>query len=258
MNYYIDTHAHLYLEQFDEDRDQVIQSARDEGVNKLLLPNIDKRTTRAMLDMETQYPGICYPMMGLHPCSVDASYRDQLNHVEEWLGKHQFCAVGEIGTDLYWDKTYKEEQELCFRQQLRWAAEMNLPVVIHSRDSLDWSIQIVEEEQKGSLTGVFHCFNGTVEQGKRIVDVGFVMGIGGVVTFKNAGVDKVVADLPLSHMVLETDAPYLTPVPHRGKRNESAYIPLVAQKLAEVLQTDLSEVMEQTTKNAESVFEGIS
>ncbi|RLD18566.1 MAG: hydrolase TatD [Bacteroidetes bacterium] len=254
MHTFIDTHAHLYLSQFDEDGDAVVDSALQQDVKKILLPNIDNSTVRQMLDMEEKYEGVCYAMMGLHPCSVDANYRDQLKMMEEWLEKRQFLAVGEIGTDLFWDKTFKDEQEACFRAQVGWARERGLPVVIHSRETLDWNISIIEEEQDGALKGIFHCFNGTVEQAERITGMGFYMGLGGVVTFKNSGMSEIVPHIDPNYCVLETDAPYLTPVPHRGKRNESSYIPLVAKRVAEYWNMTVEQVADITTENAVRVF----
>ncbi len=254
MHTFIDTHAHLYLPQFDEDRDAVVDSALKQGVKKILLPNIDNSTVEQMLDMEKKYDGTCHAMMGLHPCSVDANYRNELKIMEDWLDKRDFLAVGEIGTDLYWDKTYKDEQEACFRAQVHWARERGLPVVIHSRETLDWNISIMEEEQDGTLVGIFHCFNGTIAQAERIIGLGFFMGLGGVVTFKNSGMSEIVPLLDPGHCVLETDAPYLTPVPYRGKRNESSYIPLVAQRVAEYWKMTVEEVADITTENAVRIF----
>lgn len=250
----IDTHTHLYLEEFNDDRSATVQRALDHGIKKLLLPNIDNSTVEAMLELEQTFPDNCFPMMGLHPCSVNAGFREDLRSVEKWFELRRFVAVGEVGTDLYWDKTWAREQIECFKWHLEFAKQVKLPLVIHSRDTLDLNIGLVEELQDGRLTGVFHCFNGDMEQAARIGELGFYMGIGGVVTFKNAGVDKVVAQLPLDRIVLETDAPYLTPVPHRGKRNESAYLIYVAEKIAEVQSVDLETVIKRTTDNAMSVF----
>lgn len=254
MPTFIDTHAHLYLEQFDEDRIEVIANAQEHGLLKIYLPNIDKTSIDSMIQMEQDYPGVCFPMMGLHPCSVGEDVDYQLALVEEWLGKREFAAVGEIGTDLYWDKTFKDQQEEAFRKQIRWAKELGLPIVIHSRETLEWNINIVEEERGDDLTGIFHCFNGTIEQAARIAGMGFYMGLGGVVTFKNGGMDKVVPHINKEYCVLETDAPYLTPAPHRGKRNESAYVAIVAEKVAEFWEMDVEEVARLTTANAGRVF----
>lgn len=251
---YIDTHAHLYLEQFDDDRDAVMQATLDAGVKKVYLPNIDHASFEAMLAMERDYPGVCFPMVGIHPCSVVGDYQSQVDWVAEQLEERSWSAVGEIGTDMYWDKTLKQEQERAFRKQIELAKAYELPIVIHSRETLDWNISIVREMQDGSLRGVFHCFNGTVEQGSEIAELGFFMGLGGVVTFKNGGMDKVVPHLKKEWCVLETDAPFLTPTPHRGKRNTSEYIPLVAQKVADFWEMPVAEVRELTTSNAQRLF----
>jgi len=254
MHTFIDTHAHLYLNQFDDDRDEVIDVALQEEVKKILLPNIDNSTVDQMLSMEERYDGICHAMMGLHPCSVDAGYKDQLKMIEEWLDIREFLAIGEIGTDLFWDKTFRVEQEDCFRTQVRWARERHLPVVIHSRETLEWNIDMIAEEQDGTLSGIFHCFNGTVTQASKISDMGFFMGLGGVVTFKNSGMSEVIPQLDPRYCVLETDAPYLTPAPYRGKRNESSYIPIIAKRVAEYWNLTVEEVANITTNNAIRVF----
>ena len=251
---YIDTHAHLYLEQFDDDREAVMQATLDAGVKKVYLPNIDEASFEPMLQMEKDYPGVCFPMVGIHPCSVRADFEVQLDWVRRQLALRNWVAVGEVGTDLYWDKTLKHEQERAFRAQIEMAKEYDLPFVIHSRETLDWNISIVREMQDGSLRGVFHCFNGTVEQGEQIAELGFYMGLGGVVTFKNGGMDKVVPHLDKQWCVLETDAPFLTPTPHRGKRNTSEYIPIVAQKVADFWEMSITELEELTTENALKLF----
>ena len=258
MLYYIDTHAHLYLSQFDDDREEVVSSAVHHRVNKILLPNIDNSTIEQMLAMEVRHRDVCHAMMGLHPCSVDATYREQLQVVRDWIDKRDFIAIGEIGTDLYWDKSFQKEQEQCFRTQISWAIEKNLPIVIHSRETLDWNIEIVAEMYQQGLTGVFHCFTGTIEQAERIAALGFKMGIGGVLTFRNSGLDEVVREISLTDVVLETDSPYLTPAPLRGKRNQSSYVPIIAEKLAVVKGVTVEKVMAATTENALSVFGHIS
>lgn len=252
----IDTHTHLYASRFDSDRDQVLQRALDAGVERCFLPNIDRNSIQPMLDLEAQYPGRCFAMMGLHPCSVKADYEEELGIVRQWLDRRPFSAVGEIGLDLYWDKTYIDQQREAFRLQMDWAKELGVPIVIHTRDAMDMTIDMVEAAKDDRLEGVFHCFTGNAEQAKRVMDLGFYLGIGGVVTFKNGGLDKVLAEetIGLEHLVLETDAPYLAPKPYRGKRNESAYTRLVAEKLAEVKQVDLAEVARQTTQNADHLF----
>lgn len=251
---FIDTHAHLYVEQFDEDRAAVMERALQSNINRIYLPNIDRATIDSMLELEADYPNNCFAMMGVHPCSIKADYQQELSVAESWLGKRSFVAIGEIGIDLYWDKTFVKEQEDAFRRQINWAKDLGIPFVIHSRDSLDRTINIVKEEQDGSLKGIFHCFGGSLEQAKKIADLGFLMGIGGVLTFKKAGLDKTLVDVNLDHLVLETDAPYLSPTPFRGKRNESAYIHQIADRLASIKETSLNEVAEVTTKNAMALF----
>lgn len=250
----IDTHAHIYTKDFKEDIDQVMSEALSAGVDKILLPNIDLSSMQDVIHLSKSYPSNCYPMVGLHPCDVKEDYKTQLDALYEMIPEVKPIGIGEIGIDLYWDTTFVKEQKDAYRQQIQWSKEHGLPFVIHSRDSLEDTIGIVEEMQDGSLRGIYHCFNGTVEQGKRIIDLGFYLGIGGVVTFKNAGVDKTVAQLPIDNMVLETDAPYLTPTPHRGKRNEPKYIQHVAEKLSDLFDISIKEVDRITTLNAESLF----
>ena len=254
----IDTHAHLYLDQFDEDRDEMLQRARNNGIKKFFLPNIDSSTIDIMLAMEEKYPGACFAMMGLHPCSVKNNYKEELAIVEKWLNKRPFVAVGEIGTDLYWDKTFIEEQKDAFRIQANWAKELGIPIVIHCRDSMDLTIDLVQQEQDGRLRGIFHCFGGSPEQANKIIDLGFYMGIGGVLTFKKSGLDETVQHISLNHLVLETDSPYLAPTPFRGKRNESAYIHQIGEKLASIKETTIEEVARITSENAEKIFGNIS
>lgn len=250
----IDTHTHLYLEQFDEDRDEMIRRAVESGVEQFFLPNIDHSSIGPMLALEEAYPGRCFAMMGLHPCSVKEGFEEELAIVRDWLDERPFCAVGEIGIDLYWDKSFFEQQKEAFLLQTEWARELGLPIVIHSREATDILIELVEEVKDERLRGVFHCFSGTEAQARRIIELGFYLGIGGVVTYKNAGLDKVMETIGLEHVVLETDSPYLAPVPWRGKRNESAYLRLVAEKLAAVKGIPFREVAEKTTKNAEQLF----
>ncbi len=251
---FVDTHAHLYLKQFDEDQDEMMTRAQEQGIEKIYLPNIDSSTIDRMLALEAAYPERCFPMMGLHPCSVKENYKEELAVVEKWLGQRSFCAVGEIGVDLYWDKTFKAQQEEAFRIQINWAKDLKIPIVIHCRESMDICINIVQEEKDENLQGIFHCFGGSLEQARAIMDLEFYMGIGGVATYKNSGMDKVLKDVPLTSLVLETDAPYLSPVPFRGKRNESAYIHQIAVKLASIQSKELKEVELQTTINAEKIF----
>lgn len=251
----IDTHTHLYLEQFDSDRVETLQRARDNGVKRFYLPNIDSSSIEGMLKLEAQFPNECFPMMGLHPCSVKENFEEELAIVKEWLWKRPFCAVGEIGIDLYWDKTLFEEQKIAFKRQIDWAVELDIPIVIHSRESTQIIIDLLREEQKEGLRGIFHCFGGTVEQAEAIIDLGFYLGIGGVLTFKKSGLDKTMESISLDNVVLETDSPYLAPTPYRGKRNESGYVKLVAEKLAAVKDVTLEEVATKTTENAIRIFE---
>ncbi|MCB0665792.1 MAG: TatD family hydrolase [Saprospiraceae bacterium] len=251
---YIDTHAHLYLEQFDEDRNEVIQSARDQGIDKIFMPNVDLSTIEAMHEVARDYPSVCFPMMGLHPCSVHQEFEKDLQEIEAYFTKQKYIAVGEIGIDLYWDKSYYQQQIEAFKIQVQWAMSRRLPIVIHSRESIDEILDILEGLALPDLQGVFHCFTGDKTQAARIRDLGFYLGIGGVVTFKNGGLDKSLSAPDLKHVILETDAPYLTPHPYRGKRNESAYIPLIAEKLAQILHVSESELGIQTTENALRLF----
>lgn len=257
MTGWIDTHAHLYSKQFDEDRDEMLARAMASDVQRFYLPNVDSKSIDGMLELEASYPENCFPMMGLHPCSVKENYKEELAIVESWLKKRSFCAVGEIGIDLYWDKTFFEQQKAAFKVQIGWAKELDVPIVIHARDSLEEILEIIEEEKSDKLRGIFHCFGGSVEQGKRIMDLGFLMGIGGVLTFKKSGLDRVLKEIPLESLVLETDAPYLAPTPYRGKRNESSYIPDIGAKLANVKELSLEEVREVTTKNALKLFKNV-
>ncbi|MFC5625919.1 TatD family hydrolase [Algoriphagus winogradskyi] len=256
MNY-IETHAHIYSSKFDSDRDQVIQDIRDAGIERVYMPNVDVETIAAMLDCEEKYPGLCIPMMGLHPCDVKEDFHEQLVIMEDWLNKRQFAAVGEIGLDLYWDKTFFEQQKEALRIQINWAKERDLPIVLHCRDSMDETISIVKEEHDGKLKGVFHCFNGTLDQANQIIEMGFLLGIGGVATFKNGGLDKVIPEINIDNLVLETDAPYLAPVPYRGKRNSPAYLPIIAEKIGDYLQLSKEEVALKTKQNALNLFREI-
>ncbi|MEM6361880.1 MAG: TatD family hydrolase [Bacteroidota bacterium] len=253
METMVDTHAHIYLEAFDKDFNEMIDRAQNAGVFKVYMPNIDHTTIEAMLEVEDRNP-MCIAMMGLHPCSVGKKFEKELYLVEEWLSKRPFTAVGEIGTDLYWDRTFWEQQQEAFKIQVEWAKKYNIPVVIHCRDSIDETIEMVEQLNDENLTGVFHCFTGNQEQAKRIVALGFYLGIGGVSTFKNGGLDKVLPDISLDNLLLETDSPYLAPTPHRGKRNEPYYLNLVATRLAELMDCPLDKVKLKTTSNSENLF----
>ena len=250
----IDTHSHLYLKEFDTDRKEVVENAVKADIQKIILPNIDSSSVDGMMEMLQTFPDICYPLMGLHPTSVQSNYKEELRNVEKWLKKYKFCGIGEIGIDLYWDKTYKKEQIEAFRHQIDLSIKYQLPIVIHSRDSLNEIFEVLDDYQNSNLNGIFHCFPGNVAQAQKAISLGFFIGIGGIVTFKNSGLDKIVSQLSPENIVLETDSPYLAPAPYRGKRNESAYIKIIAQKIAEILNVDYEEIAEITTKNAMTIF----
>jgi TatD DNase family protein len=253
MNW-IDTHAHIYLDDFATDRHDILNRCKDAEVRKIYMPNIDHTSIDLMLETEHKYPTQCISMMGLHPCSVKKDFEKELYRVEEWLSKRKFAAVGEMGTDLHWDKSFWDQQKEAFRVQVGWAKKYNLPIVIHCRESIDETIELLEPLLDGKLRGVFHCFSGTLEQAKKITAMRFYLGLGGVATFKNGGLDKVIPDLELDNLVLETDSPYLAPVPHRGKRNTPEYIPLIAAKIAELKKVTLHELSSITTANALRLF----
>ncbi len=250
----IDTHSHIYLPEFDSDIAKMFERADKERVTKILLPAIDSSTHLKMLQLEAQNPAKCYSMMGLHPCSVKENFREELKITRHYLDERNFVAVGEIGLDFYWDKTFTAEQYAAFHEQIEWAIEFDIPVVIHSRNSTDECIKVVAEHQKGKLKGVFHCFSGSIHQAEQIIELGFYLGIGGVLTFKNSGLDKVMESISLDHVVLETDAPYLAPVPFRGKRNEPSYLKYIVEKMAVLNNRSLEEVAVITTANAEKLF----
>ncbi len=249
-----DTHSHLYLDDFDEDREEVMLNAIKNGVERILLPNIDSTTLHDLKMMTAAFPEHSFAMMGLHPTSVKENYQDELTLVAQELKTGNYCGVGEIGIDLYWDRTFEEAQKQVFRTQLQLAKKYRLAVSIHTRNAFEYTYQIVKEELTDDMKGVFHCFTGTVDEAKQIMDLGFKMGIGGIVTFKNSGLAEVVTQLPLEALVLETDAPYLTPAPFRGKRNQSAYLLYVAQKIAEIKNIAVEKVAEMTSMNAENLF----
>ncbi|GAC1456499.1 MAG: TatD family hydrolase [Chitinophagaceae bacterium] len=250
----IDTHCHLYLAEFDQDRQEVMSKAKAEGVGRFFLPAIDSRVIGPMVQMEKDFPRQCFAMMGLHPCSVKENYSEELLVAAQWLASRKFAAIGETGLDFYWDKTFVPQQYEAFRKQVGWAKEYKIPVVIHSRQSAQECIDVIKEMHDENLTGIFHCFGGSMEEALQIVELGFYMGIGGVITYKNSGLAAVIEKLPLDNIVLETDAPYLTPAPLRGKRNESAYLKYIVQKIAEVKKISMEEVAEATTFNARKVF----
>jgi len=251
----IDTHAHTYLKEFDQDRKQSIERAISAGVQKILLPNIDSTSIDDMLKLSVEFPEICLPMMGLHPTSVDENYETELKLVETWLKKQKFIAIGEIGMDLYWDKTFVEQQKICFKRQLELANEYNLPVAIHIRKAFDETFAVLKQLNQAKFCGVFHCFSGDLRQAQKAIEAGFYLGIGGVVTYKNAGLQEVIKEISLEKLVLETDAPFLTPVPYRGKRNESSYLQNIAEKIAEIKNISAEKVGEITSENARELFD---
>jgi TatD DNase family protein len=251
-----DSHTHLYAEEFDGDREAIMARAVQNHVMHLFLPAIDSLYHEKMLKVTNEYPHLCYPMMGLHPTSVKKNYQDEIGIVEGYLSNPElkFYAIGEAGIDLYWDKTHEPEQRLAFSLQLDLALRYDLPIVIHTRNSMEVALDMLEERKNPLIRGVFHCFSGDTEHAKRAIKLGFKLGIGGVVTYKNSGLQTVVKDTGLEHLLLETDAPWLPPVPYRGQRNESSYIPLIAQKIAEIKSVSLEKVAEVTTANARKLF----
>lgn len=251
----IDTHTHLYSEEFDEDRKEAVQRAVYKGVTEFYLPAIDSESHEKMLTLETEYPGQIFSMMGLHPCYVKPeSWEKELEIVKNYLDQRAFPAIGEIGIDLYWDKTTLDIQIKAFEQQIDWASEKDLPIVIHTRESFEETFEVLERKKHPKLRGIFHCFSGDLQQALHAVDLNFILGIGGVVTFKNGKIDQFLNEIPLDKIVLETDSPYLAPVPHRGKRNESSYLDLIAGKLVDIYGKDFKEIDRITTENAKKIF----
>lgn len=251
----IDTHTHLYSEQFDDDRAEMIQRALDKGVEKFMLPAIDSETHEKMLSLEANYPNQMFAMMGLHPCSVQPeSWEKELEIVKNHIDQRDYVAIGEIGIDLYWDKSTLDIQVKAFEQQIDWAIEKDWPIVIHTRESFDETFEVLDRKKHPKLRGIFHCFSGDLDQAKHALDLGFILGIGGVVTFKNGKIDQFLNEIPLDKIVLETDSPYLAPVPHRGKRNESSYVELVAGKLVDIYGLPFEEINKKTTENALKIF----
>ena len=253
---FIDTHTHLFTSEFKDDIDIVVKNAINSGVSKMLLPNIDSSTTNNMLQLCNKYPQHCFPMIGLHPCSVKKdNIEKEILHVEEMLNKNKFIAVGEIGLDLYWDKSSLSYQKVAFESQIKLAKKYQLPIVIHVRDSFNEAIEIVEKLNNENLSGVFHCFTGNIQEAERIINLqNFYLGIGGVVTFKNGGINKIINQISLDNIILETDSPYLTPTPFRGKRNESKYLVNIAQKMSEIYEIDINEIANKTSSNAINLF----
>lgn len=250
----IDTHAHIYSSQFDVDRDEVIDRAKEQGVALILMPNVDSESIDGMMECEVRYKDYCIAMMGLHPCSVKKGFEKELYIVEDWLNKRDFIAVGEIGIDLYWDTTFKEQQIEAFKVQIQWAKERGIPIAIHARDAMQEILQVLEASYDEQLTGVLHCFSGTLEEAERLVNIGFKLGIGGVSTFKKGGLDQVIPHVPLETLVLETDCPYLAPVPFRGKRNEPAYVDYVADRISDLKEVSKEEVIKITNTEAQKLF----
>lgn len=250
---FTDTHTHIYLPEMTDNEAAMMQRAFDQGVKRFFLPNIDSHSIADVWRLAQSYPDHCFPMMGLHPCSVKGNIEEELAHIEKEIDK-KIYAIGEIGIDLYWEKGFLKEQQYAFKTQIQWAKKRQLPIVIHCRDAFDEVLAILQEEADSLLRGIFHCFTGNLEQAQAVIQLGFYLGIGGVVTYKNSGLDKVVEQLDLKHIVLETDSPYLTPVPFRGKPNESAYLKYVAQKVADLHQRGIEEIATITTHNASAIF----
>jgi len=249
-----DTHCHIFLPEFDADRTDVVARAIGSGVGRMFLPHVDSTTTQALIRTCQEFPDTCYPLMGLHPTSVDQDFEHELRLVEEWLGTMRFYGLGEIGIDLYWDKTWQAQQEEAFRIQLGWASARNLPVVIHVRNSYDETIRTIRKSGLTNLRGIFHCFSGTLEQAREVIGMGFLLGIGGVATFRNGGLDKVLPEINIRNLVLETDSPYLAPVPYRGKRNEPSYLVNIANRVAELNGMSPEETSQLTTHNSRLLF----
>ena len=251
---WIDTHAHVYSEELRPDMEGIVHRALKEGIDKIYMPAIDSSCMDAMFDLETKYPQLCIAMMGLHPCYVKANYQAELKIVEAWLAQRKFCAIGEIGLDFYWDKTFVAQQQEAFKLQMQWALDYDLPICIHTRNAMGETIEAVKPYAQKGLRGIFHCFSGSKESAQQIIEMGFYLGLGGVLTYKNAGVAEAIKDIPMEWLVLETDAPYLSPVPYRGKPNEPAYIIEVAKKLADIKNRPLHEIAEITSRNAAHIF----
>lgn len=250
----IDTHSHIYSEDFHDDIDEVLQNAYNNDVKKIILPNIDSGSIKRLIDLSNAYPHVCYPLMGLHPTSVSEDYKEELSVVEYWLDKHKFYGIGEIGIDLYWDRTWFDQQKEAFIYQIKLAKARKLPIVIHVRESFKEVYEIVKAEQDGSLKGIFHCFSGNEAEAQKITDLGFLLGIGGVVTYKNSNLKQVLKKVNINNLVIESDAPYLSPEPKRGRRNESSFLVYTAQKISEIYELPIKEIAEITTSNARTLF----
>lgn len=250
----IDTHCHLYLPEFEKEIGEYISRSKQHKVEKIFLPSINSETTDQLLSLEQNFPDTCFAMMGLHPCYVKENFKQELIKVEDWLQKRKFVGIGECGLDFYWDTSFTKEQYYTLEQQIEWALHYSLPIILHTRNATQQTIDVISKHVDKGLKGIFHCFGGSVEEAKQIIDMGFLLGIGGVVTYKNAGLDKVLKDISIEHIVLETDAPYLSPVPHRGKQNEPSFLKIIAEKLAEIKSCSFEEVETITTNNATKLF----
>lgn len=254
MTELIDTHCHLYSDDFKGDADTVVERARANGIKSIFMPNIDQSSIERLLALEAGYPGYCIPMLGLHPCYIKEDFEKQLSLMEKLLTERKFVAIGETGLDFYWDTQFADQQYIALARQMEWAKNLEIPLIIHCRKSLVETIGEVKQAQDGRLRGIFHCFSGDADQARQVVDLGFHLGIGGVLTFKNGGLDKLIKSIDPRRLVLETDAPYLAPVPYRGKRNEPGYLKIIAEKLSELMETSFEEVAANTTRNAEELF----
>lgn len=250
-----DTHTHLYLSEFETDIDDVIERAVAGSINAFYLPAINSETHESMIALGEKYPGICFPMIGLHPCYVKEDFKNELAIVENYLSQQKFAGIGECGLDFYWDKTFIKEQYLALEHQIMLAEKYHLPIILHTRNATQETIDVIRKNKSQNQTGIFHCFGGSIEEAHQIIEMGFYLGIGGVVTYKNAGLDKVLERIDLKHIVLETDSPYLTPVPHRGKRNESSYLKIIAEKIASIKNCSFEELSKITSDNVKMVFE---
>jgi len=250
----IDTHSHIYADDFKSEIENIISRSKECGIDKILLPNIDSKSTPQLHNLVDNYPETCIPMMGLHPTSVKENYMEELQLCERWLSKRKYIAIGEIGIDLYWDKTFLKQQQDAFEIQINWARELDLPIIIHSRESFNEIFEILDNHPIKKYKGVFHSFTGNQEQAKHAIDLGFYLGVNGIVTFKNAGLDKTISKIPIQNIVIETDSPYLAPAPHRGKRNESSFLIHIAQKLSEIYNISIEDIAKATSHNAKTLF----
>ena len=252
---FIDTHSHFYVQEFDRDRDDAVAKSSQAGISHILLPNIDFESLPRLLSVCEKYPDICLPMLGLHPCDVKENYQTELQKTFDHFHQYNFIGIGEIGIDLYWEQAFLEQQKEAFRWQIAFAIEHDLPIVVHKRQSYYETIAVLNEFKSDKLRGIFHCYSGSIAHAEEVIEKGFLLGIGGTVTYKSSKLDEVLPHIPLDKIVLETDAPYLTPAPYRGLRNNSHYIPIIAQKIADIKQITIEEVAEQTTENAKRIFE---